>query len=289
MIVRVELSTVSGCTVWWYLVMMFIVVCCLALWLVFSVMWSDLLMTSAISCALWSSVYKCQRVECVFTSPVRTECGTVYSVICPYQLFCSAWMCCLEEVYKCLQLCNCGMFSVVVNAFLDHLKFCVFMVEGMSVVVNIMLSLMSVMSPPPALCNISARTVVNLCTLSVFALRVSFVSWIVMISACVSWISSLSSPSLFLIPFMLTCSIMRFLSLLLLGLCPCVVSVVMWSVCEVVVVPYVDVVVAVTVMCVLLFVLHAERVWGWRVTVMLVWGGWGVVVVSAGHVCGTRG
>ena len=34
-----------------------------------------LLMTSAISCPLWSSVYECQRVECAFTSPVRTECG----------------------------------------------------------------------------------------------------------------------------------------------------------------------------------------------------------------------
>ena len=32
---------------------------------VFSVMWSELLMTSAISCPLWSSVYECQRVECV--------------------------------------------------------------------------------------------------------------------------------------------------------------------------------------------------------------------------------
>ena len=40
----------------------------------FSVMWSELLMTSAISCPLWSSVYKCQRVECAFTSPVRSEC-----------------------------------------------------------------------------------------------------------------------------------------------------------------------------------------------------------------------
>ena len=28
-----------------------------------------------ISCSLWSSVYECQRVECAFTSPVRTECG----------------------------------------------------------------------------------------------------------------------------------------------------------------------------------------------------------------------
>ena len=33
---------------------------------VFSVMWSELLMTSAISCPLWSSVYECQRVECAF-------------------------------------------------------------------------------------------------------------------------------------------------------------------------------------------------------------------------------
>ena len=42
---------------------------------VFSVMWSELLMTSAIICPLWSSVYECQRVECEFTSLVRTECG----------------------------------------------------------------------------------------------------------------------------------------------------------------------------------------------------------------------
>ena len=42
---------------------------------VFSVMWSELLMTSANSCPLWSSVYECHEVECVFTSLVRTECG----------------------------------------------------------------------------------------------------------------------------------------------------------------------------------------------------------------------
>ena len=35
------------------------------------------------------------------------------------------------------------------------------MVEGMSVVVNVMLSLMSVMSPPPAWCSLSSRTVVS--------------------------------------------------------------------------------------------------------------------------------
>ena len=27
------------------------------------------------SCALWSSMYECQRVECAFTSPARTECS----------------------------------------------------------------------------------------------------------------------------------------------------------------------------------------------------------------------
>ena len=56
-----------------------------------------------------------------------------------------------------------------------------------------------------------------------------------------------------LIPFMLTCSMMRFHSFLLLGLCP----VFMWSslvCCEVVVIPYVDSVVAVTVVRVRLFV-----------------------------------
>ena len=58
--------------------MMFVVVVVLGTLVgvfVFIVMWSELLMTSPISCSLWSSVYECQRVECAFTSPVRTECG----------------------------------------------------------------------------------------------------------------------------------------------------------------------------------------------------------------------
>ena len=42
---------------------------------VFSAVWSELLMTSAISCPLWSSVYECHKVECSFTSAVRTGCG----------------------------------------------------------------------------------------------------------------------------------------------------------------------------------------------------------------------
>ena len=51
---------------------------------VFSVMWSGLMMTSAICCPLWSSVYECQIMECAFTSPVRTECGmlVIYCMQC---------------------------------------------------------------------------------------------------------------------------------------------------------------------------------------------------------------
>ena len=48
---------------------------------VFSVMWSVLLMTSAISCPMWSSVYECQKVECAFTSTVRTECFMSVSAV----------------------------------------------------------------------------------------------------------------------------------------------------------------------------------------------------------------
>ena len=56
-------------------------VCCIVVFgtlvgvFVFSVMWSELLMTSAISCPPWSSVYECHKMECAYTSPVRTECG----------------------------------------------------------------------------------------------------------------------------------------------------------------------------------------------------------------------
>ena len=55
---------------------------------VFNVMWPEFLMTSAISGPLWSSVYKCQRIECAFTSPIRTECGM-------FVMYCSM-QCCMS-------------------------------------------------------------------------------------------------------------------------------------------------------------------------------------------------
>ena len=53
---------------------------------------------------------------------------------------------------------------------------CVLIVEGMSVGVNVMLSQMSVMSLPPAVCNLSVHTAVKLCILGALALGVSLVS-----------------------------------------------------------------------------------------------------------------
>ena len=51
------------------------------------------------------------------------------------------------------------------------------MVESMSVLVNVMLSLISVISPPPALCNLSARTVVRLCIFCVcFRVELGFLN-----------------------------------------------------------------------------------------------------------------
>ena len=79
MIVRVEFHDVRLYSVLDTVVISGDDVCCSVVFVtlvgVFSVMWSELLMPSAISCPLWSSVYECQRVECAFTSPVRIECG----------------------------------------------------------------------------------------------------------------------------------------------------------------------------------------------------------------------
>ena len=94
---------------------------------VFSIMCSELLMTSAISCPLWSSVYECQRVECAFTSPVRTECGmfVMYCMQCCMSNFVrvSCFVldgCAVSRRY--MNVCNCDMF-IVFDVYLDHLKY----------------------------------------------------------------------------------------------------------------------------------------------------------------------
>ena len=105
---------------------------------------------------------------------------------------------------------------------------CVLMVEDMSVVVNVIFFLMSVMSPPHALCSLSVRTMVRLCTWS-FCFRGEF-GFLNCdeIGMCVVN-KHFDLLEFVLNPFMLTWGIMRFISLFLIDWCACVVCVVMWS------------------------------------------------------------
>ena len=155
-------------------------VCCsvvLALWLVFSVMWSQLLMPSAIICPLWSSVYECQRVECAFPSPGRTGgvCDVLYTVLYVRVSCFVVHGCAVSRRY--INVCNCDMFSVV-NVCLDHLKFCYVCINGRIYVCCSECNVVSNECNGHTSCRVQAigRTVVKLCILGVFALRVSLVS-----------------------------------------------------------------------------------------------------------------
>ena len=100
------------------------------------------------------------------------------------------------------------------------------MAEGMSVVMNVMLFLMCGLSPSPALCYLLLRTVERLCTLGVdFRGELSFLNCD---DVCMCVVNKQFELFDVFSPFMLTCNIMRFLPLLLLGLCACVVFVVLW-------------------------------------------------------------
>ena len=91
-----------------------------------------------------------------------------------------------------IHICNCDMLSVV-NVYLDHLKFCVVCINGRTYV-----------------CCSECNIVSNECNEATPCL--------------VQPIGTHGSE----VMFMLTCNMMRFFSLLLLGLCVCVVLVVLW-------------------------------------------------------------
>ena len=120
---------------------------------------------------------------------------------------------------------NCDMFSVV-NVNLDQLKFCVVYINGRRYVCcaecNVVFSQSN--EPTLALCNLLVRTVVKLC----FDFR-GELDFLNCDDICMCVVNKQFELLEFLIPFMLTCNMMRFLSLLLLGLCHSVVSVGRWS------------------------------------------------------------
>ena len=71
---------------------------------VFCVMGSELLMTSAISCPMWSSVYECQRMVWY----VR---DVLYAVLYVRVSCFVVRVCAVSRRY--ISVCNCDMFSVV--------------------------------------------------------------------------------------------------------------------------------------------------------------------------------
>ena len=82
---------------------------------------------------------------------------------------------------------------------------CVLRVKGMSVVVNVMVSQTSVMSPPSVMCDISVHTVVKLCTFGSFCFKgeLEFLNCDDLCMCVVNKQLELNL-SLILIPFMLT-------------------------------------------------------------------------------------
>ena len=100
-------------------------------------------------------------------------CDVLYAVLYVYVYCFVVRGCAVSRRY--IDVCYCDMFIQYTLTIFSSVS-CILMVEGMSVVVNVMLSLTSVMSPPPALCNLSLLTVVKLCTLDVLTLGVSLVT-----------------------------------------------------------------------------------------------------------------
>ena len=112
-------------------------------------------MISAISCPLWSSVYECQRVECAFTSPVRTECGM-------FVMYCM--QCCMSVYFWCfgfrgeLGFLNCDdVCMCVVNKQFELLEF-----VSESVYVDLQYDEISLIftAGPVCLCGVSSPVVV---------------------------------------------------------------------------------------------------------------------------------
>ena len=107
---------------------------------------------------------------------------------------------------------NCDMFSVV-NVYLDNLKFCVMCINGRRY-----------------FCHSECNAVYNECNEPTSGLvqPIGTLGFLNCDDICMCVVNKKFELLDIFIPFMLTCSMMRFLALLLLGMCSCVVSVIMW-------------------------------------------------------------
>ena len=121
-----------------------------------------------------------------------------------------------------INVCNCDMF-IVVNEYLDHLKFCVVCINGRRYVCCNECNVVS------AECNELTSCLVQ--PIGMHGGEVMYFGWVCFkgelgflsfYAICMCVVNKKFELLEFvLIPFMLTCSMMKFISFLLLGLCPC--------------------------------------------------------------------
>ena len=125
-----------------------------------------------------------------------------------------------------IDVCYCDMFSVV-NVYLYHLKFCVVCINGRRYVCC---GEFYVFSDEPTSCLVQP-IIAHCCEVmnfGCFDFR-GELGFLKCDDICMCVVNKQFELLEFVLsPFMLTCSMIRFLSLLLLGLCACVVFVVLW-------------------------------------------------------------
>ena len=154
-------------------------------------------------------------------------CDVLYAVL--YVCVCCFVVCRCAVSRRYIDVCYCDMFSVV-NVYLDHLKFCVVCINGRRYVCCGECYVVSDECDEPTSCLLQ-HIVAHCCEVMYFGCfdfggELSFLNCA---DTCMCVVNKqFELPSLFLSPFMLTCSMMRFLSLLLLVMCACMVFVVLW-------------------------------------------------------------
>ena len=125
-----------------------------------------------------------------------------------------------------IDVCNCDVFSVV-NVNLDNLKFCVGCIYGRRYVCCIECNVVSDGCDEPTSCLVQPVGGEVMYFWSVcFRGELGFLYCDAICMCVVN--NQFKLLQYVLIPFMVTCSMMKFLLFLLLGLRACVVSVVMW-------------------------------------------------------------
>ena len=177
------------------------------------------------------SVWVLENGVCVHISSeawVWYVCDVLYALLYVGVCCCVVRGCPVARRY--INVRKCDMISVV-DVYLDHLKFCAVCIDGRRYVCCSECNVVSNECNEPTYCLVqpigthSSEVMYFGCVC--FRGELGFLNCD---DICMSVVNKQFELIEFvLIPFMLTYSRMRFLSLLLLGLCPCVVYVVMWS------------------------------------------------------------